>query len=65
MDYEALAVRYAISKTDVSNWLDHAKKRYRERLRAIVLDTVSGADELDEEMRWLLGSVGSRGTGRA
>jgi RNA polymerase sigma factor (sigma-70 family) len=60
-DHEALARRYAISKTDVSNWLDHAKKRYRARLRALVLDTVSGADELGEEMRWLMSG---RGAGR-
>ncbi len=64
VDYEALAARYAVTRTDVSNWLDHAKKRYRERLRALVLDTVSGAEELEEEMRWLLGTRGSRGAGR-
>lgn len=65
LDHEALAARYGITRTDVSNWLDHAKKRYRERLRALVLDTVSGPAELAEEMRWLLGSRGQRGSGHA
>ena len=65
VDHEALAARYGITRTDVSNWLDHAKKRYRERLRALVLDTVSDRDELDLEMRWLVSDRGSRGSGRA
>jgi len=61
VDHDTLAARYGITRTDVSNWLDHAKKRYRERLRALVLDTVSGPDELDEEMRWLFSGRGPRG----
>jgi RNA polymerase sigma-70 factor (ECF subfamily) len=64
LDHEALAARYGITKTDVSNWLDHAKRRYREILRALVLETVSDEEGLQEELRWLFGPPRA-GTGRA
>jgi RNA polymerase sigma-70 factor (ECF subfamily) len=56
VDHAALAARYAITKTDVANWLDHGKRRYRELLRALVLETVSGEQEYAEELRWLFGA---------
>ena len=60
-DYRSLAARHGITRTDVSNWLDHAKRRYREILRALVVETVRDEDELQEELRWLFGPVkGSR-----
>jgi RNA polymerase sigma-70 factor (ECF subfamily) len=62
VDHRALAERYGISRTDVSNWLDHSKKRYRELLRALVSETVTGEDELQQELRWLFGDAGP-GTG--
>ncbi len=55
VDYAALAARYGITKTDVSNWLGYAKRRYRELLRALVLETVSSEEEQREELRWLFG----------
>ncbi len=55
VDHAALAAQYGITKTDVSNWLDYAKRRYRELLRALVLETVSSEEELREELRWLFG----------
>ncbi len=55
VDYRALAERHGITTTDVSNHLMRAKRVYRARLRALVLDTVRSAGELDEELRWLLG----------
>jgi DNA-directed RNA polymerase specialized sigma24 family protein len=54
-NYAVLAQRHGISTTDVSNWLGYAKRRYRECLRALVLETVGGQDELSEELAWLFG----------
>lgn len=56
--HAALAARHAISRTDVSNWLDHAKRRYRAILHALVADTVSTDAELQEELAWLFGRAG-------
>lgn len=51
-----LAERHGISRTDVSNWLDHAKRRYRALLRDLVAETVGDRDELDGELAWLFGA---------
>ena len=40
-------------------------QRYRELLRALVLETVSDEDELHEELHWLFGTTGTRGAGSA
>jgi RNA polymerase sigma factor (sigma-70 family) len=61
LDYAALATRYGIAKTDVSNWLDYAKRRFREILRAMVVETVSDEETLREELRWLFGPEGAKG----
>jgi len=50
-----LAERHGITRTDVSNWLDHAKRRYRALLRDLVAETVGDQDELDAELAWLFG----------
>lgn len=55
LDYEGVANRYEISTVQVSNYLAHAKKRYRHLLRAAVMETVSNPEELEEELRWLFG----------
>ena len=60
-DHGTLAQRHGITRTDVSNWLDRAKRRYRALLRAIVADTVTSPDELEEELRWLSGAAGGPG----
>jgi RNA polymerase sigma factor (sigma-70 family) len=54
-DHAAIAAKYGITKTDVSNWLDHAKRRYRALLRSVVLETVRDEESLREELRWLFG----------
>ena len=56
--HAALAERHAISRTDVSNWLDHAKRRYRAILHGLVAETVSTDADLRAELAWLFGSVG-------
>jgi RNA polymerase sigma-70 factor (ECF subfamily) len=55
VDYRALADRHGVSRTDVSNWLDYSKRRYRAILHALVRDTVRDDDELQDELRWLFG----------
>jgi RNA polymerase sigma-70 factor (ECF subfamily) len=57
IDHGALAARHGISTTDVSNWLDYAKRRYRALLRGIVVETVHGEDDLQQELRWLFGDA--------
>lgn len=54
-DHKTLAARYGISTTDVSNWLDHGKRRYRAILRQLVRDTVDDEEALAEELHWLFG----------
>lgn len=56
-DHATLAARHGITRTDVSNWLDHGKKRYRALLRRQVTDTVTSEEELQEELRWLFGAA--------
>lgn len=61
-DHATLAARHGITRNDVANWLDHAKKRYRAILRQRVLDTVGDEHELAAELRWLFGPTTSGGT---
>jgi len=58
-DHRALASRHGITTTDVSNWLDHAKRRYRALLRALVAETVGSEEELQVELHWLFGPEGA------
>jgi len=57
LDYRAVAVRYGIRTDDVSNLLRLAKHRYRQEVRAVVLETVRSPEALEEELRWLLGGA--------
>lgn len=59
-DHGTLAARHGITRTDVSNWLDHGKRRYRTLLRELVADTVGDADALRDELRWLFGAENER-----
>jgi len=55
LNYRALAERYAISEVDVSNFLMHAKNRYRAILTDIVAETVENEEELRDELKALFG----------
>ncbi len=55
VDYRGLAARHGVTAVDVSNALMRVKRRFRELLRAAVVDTVRDAAELEEELRWLFG----------
>ncbi|MSR61290.1 MAG: sigma-70 family RNA polymerase sigma factor [Planctomycetes bacterium] len=52
-DYKTLAARHGCTTTDISNWLQRAKQRFRELLRAAVLETVRDPAELGAELAWL------------
>jgi RNA polymerase sigma-70 factor (ECF subfamily) len=60
-DHATLAARHGITRTDVANWLDHGKRRYRALLRERVADTVTDEATLQEELRWLFGPEAPRG----
>lgn len=53
LDHQTLALRHGITRTDVSNWLDHGKRRFRALLRECVAETVRDEQELQDELRWL------------
>lgn len=59
LDYKEVAARYDLTASQVSNYLMHAKKRYRTLLRTAVMETVSSPEELDEELTWLFGAPAS------
>jgi len=54
LDYAALAARHGVTRTDVSNALTHARKRFRAHVRNAVQETVRDDDALRAELRWLL-----------
>lgn len=56
LDYATAAGKYGIKVSDVSNYLMHAKRRYRTVLEELVADTVTSPEELREEIAWLLRS---------
>ena len=53
LDHAALAARHGISKADVSNRLEYAKRRFRAVLRALVAETTDSDDALRDELAWL------------
>jgi len=61
VDHATLAARHGISRTDVANWLDFGKRRFRALLRELVADTVTTPAELADELRWLFGDSAARG----
>jgi RNA polymerase sigma factor (sigma-70 family) len=61
--HQEVAEAHGISRADVSNWLDHSKRRFRAILRELVADTVSTPDELADELRWLFAGVRPDGAG--
>ena len=56
LDYREVAARYGITVSSVSNYLTHAKRRYRSLLRSLVTETVASTEELEQELAWLFGA---------
>ncbi len=57
-DHATLAARHGITRTDVANWLDRARQRYRALLHAAVAETVADPEALRDELDWLFGRDG-------
>lgn len=57
LDYKKLAEKYDLNAHQVSNYLRHAKLRYRVHLRNTVMATVSDTDQLEDELDWLFRGV--------
>lgn len=53
-DYEALALEFGIAKGTLTVTMHRLQQRYRELVRAEILQTVASADDLDDELRHLL-----------
>lgn len=54
IDYAGIAARFGIKASDVSNYLDYVKRRYRVQLERAVIETVGDRNELEFEIAWLL-----------
>ncbi len=65
LGHAALAARYGVARSDVSNWLDHAKRRFREILHGLVVETVGSEPELREELEWLFGAPRAKGAAKS
>lgn len=55
IDYAQLSLQYGISTADLSNYLLHAKRRFRAILKDLVARTVSSPGELELELNALFG----------
>lgn len=53
-DYEALAAELRVAKGTLAVTVHRLQQRYRELVRAEILQTVASADDMDEELRHLL-----------
>jgi RNA polymerase sigma-70 factor (ECF subfamily) len=56
-DYDAIAVEFGLTKNSVAVAVHRLNTRYRELVRAEIAETVSGAEEMQRELREVLGSV--------
>lgn len=59
LDYRTVAEQHDLKASDVSNYLQHAKRRFRSVLRAVVADTVGDRGDLETELAWLFGRGGA------
>ncbi len=58
--HATVAARHGLSRVDVQNHLQRARARFEAHLRRLVLDTVSNADDLADELGWLLAARARR-----
>ena len=58
IDYEALAAELGLSEGAARVAVHRLRKRFRELFRAAVADTVSGPEEVENELRYLVGVLG-------
>ena len=58
IEYPALAGEFGCSEADVTNYLHRARRLYRDLLRARIRESVTGPEEVEEEIRELFGFLG-------
>jgi RNA polymerase sigma factor (sigma-70 family) len=58
IDYVGLAAELGLSEGAVRVAVHRLRKRFRELFRAAVADTVSGPEEVEDELRYLVGILG-------
>ncbi len=56
-DYDAIAAEFGLTKNAVAVAVHRLQTRYRELVRAEIAETVSGTEDMESEMRALLGAV--------
>jgi len=56
-DYESIASEFGMTKNAVAVGIHRLNSRYRELVRAEIAETVSGSDDMQREMRDLLGNL--------
>jgi len=56
-DYDAIAAEFGLTKNSVAVAIHRLNARYRELVRAEIAETVNGAEEMQRELREVLGSV--------
>ncbi len=59
LQYEDVAARYGLQASDVSNYLMHAKRRFRAVIAELVSETVTDRRELEAELKWLFQEEGA------
>jgi RNA polymerase sigma-70 factor (ECF subfamily) len=52
--YAALAQRFAVTESAIKSWVQRFRQRYRQLLRQEVAQTVGSAEEVEDELRYLL-----------
>lgn len=57
-DYDAIGAEFGQARNTVAVAVHRLGARYRELVRAEIAETVSGPDELEDEVNYLLGSLG-------
>ena len=58
IDYGALGAALGLSEAAARVAVHRLRKRFRELFQAAVADTVSGPEEVEDELRYLVGILG-------
>ncbi|MHC1763947.1 MAG: hypothetical protein AB9869_06520 [Verrucomicrobiia bacterium] len=58
--YVTLARRFGVTESTVKSWVYRLRRRYRELLRAAVMQTVARAEDVEDELRFLVRVISAR-----
>ncbi|MGI9242070.1 MAG: RNA polymerase sigma factor, partial [Verrucomicrobiales bacterium] len=56
-DHREVAERLGVSESNVRVMVMRARRQFRELLRQLIAETVNGAEELDDELRYLMAAL--------